>query len=611
MDFVDNLKWQRWRGTCSFAEDIWKLIDRIVNFRLRHFSRRSRDSQSMEQNKLDSSLREATINGGTHLVMSREQSFRGSRPLVTFGPKDWASQIVRGKLEILEACRHHIPNLRCLLLEGSLCSASSNGLQFSPGPFVKIQLVVALRNDKQELFDCRLVAAGNQQCKVNGGRSVIKAEVKPAGSMYLAETLAIDCSGDELGSFTRNFVFLLPASIPTEYLISLEFRAVTGELLDDIQLQVLTHYQQTSLFDFCDGHSLLSVELPCPKKELVGILGTPEAQKIVSYFQELVENGAERCFRRDQLRLFQTIGELSHSEALLQDLQLAVKLEESLMLYQMGDYERCKQLGESICLHANTYHSPNYNSIAGTAKCTISSAYKMERNFTKAEELLDSSTELLESVVPGEETAINRTCLAALLSEKGTVEGITEQEKKKLKKALKDAMLHYRHQLNKTQRRNANSPRRALIRMILFYLHSTRDQATNLQIAVSNKVLDKVKEFIQQFNREFLVNCSMRDKALFCNAYGDLLTRKGQYEEAISSVSEALKIAEDLQLQTDIKGARDRLLQLDRLRMERGEGGQWPHDLDERRVARYQGFEEPGFEVLERFLEQLTRRVQR
>ncbi|XP_027058307.1 uncharacterized protein LOC113685052 isoform X2 [Pocillopora damicornis] len=342
-----------------------------------------------------------------------------------------------------------------------------------------------------------------------------------------------------------------------------------------------------------------------------GILGTPEAQKIVSYFQELVENGAGRCFRRDQLRLFQTIEELSHSEALLQDLHLAVKLEESLMLYQMGDYERCKQLGESICLRANTYHSPNYNSIAGMAKCTISSAYKMERNFTKAEELLDSSTELLESVVPGEETAINRTCLAALLSEKGTVEGITEQEKKKLKKALKDAMLHYRHQLNKTQRRNANSPRRALIRMILFYLHSTRDQATNLQIAVSNKVLDKVKEFVQQFNREFLVNCSMRDKALFCNAYGDLLTRKGQYEEAISSVSEALRIAEDLQLQTDIKGARDRLQQLDRLRMERGEGGRGPHDQDERRVARYQGFEEPGFEVLERFLEQLTQRVQR
>lgn len=68
--------------------------------------------------------------------------------------------------------------------------------------------------------------------------------------------------------------------------------------------------------------------------------------------------------------------------------------QESLMLYQMGDYERCKQLGESICLRANTYHSPNYNSIAGMAKCTISSAYKMERNFTKAEELLDSSTEV-------------------------------------------------------------------------------------------------------------------------------------------------------------------------------------------------------------------------
>ena len=83
------------------------------------------------------------------------------------------------------------------------------------------------------------------------------------------------------------------------------------------------------------------------------------------------------------------------------------------------------------------------------------------------------------------------------------------------------------------------------------------------------------------------------------------------FSTAISSVSEALRIAEDLQLQTDIKGARDRLQQLDRLRMERGEGGRGSHDLDERRVARYQGFEVPGYEVLERFLEQLTRRVQR
>lgn len=112
--------------------------------------------------------------------------------------------------------------------------------------------------------------------------------------------------------------------------------------------------------------------------------------------------------------------------------------------------------------------------------------------------------------------------------------GITEPEKRRLEKAMVDAILHYRHQLNKTQRRNANSPRRALIRIIFFYLHSSRDQATNLQIAVSNEALGKVECYVQQFNREFLINCSLRDKALFCNAYGDLLTRKGQYEEGLT-----------------------------------------------------------------------------
>lgn len=553
--------------------------------------------------------RTIVIHGGQHLIpMQQEQSRKGSQPLITCGPEGWAPLIVRGKLEIWKTCRHHINNLGCVLPEDSLCSSPSNGLQSFPGPFVIIHVVVALSNDKQELFDCRLVAAGNQQFKINGGLGVIKAEVKPAGSMYLAETLAIDCRGNELPHFAGNFEFLLPASIPTEYYIALEFRAITGELLDDIQLRILTHFQQTSLFDFCDGHSLSSVELPCRKKELVGILGTPEAQQIVSYFQELVENGASECFRRDQLRLLQTKDVFSHSEALLQDLCLAVKLEESLLLYQMGDYEGCKQLGESICIQANTNHSPNFNSIVGRVKCTISSAYKMERKFAKAEEFMDSSTELLEAVVVGEETAINRTCLAALLSEKGTVVGITEPEKRRLEKAMVDAILHYRHQLNKTQRRNANSPRRALIRIIFFYLHSSRDQATNLQIAVSNEALGKVECYVQQFNREFLINCSLRDKALFCNAYGDLLTRKGQYEEAILSVSEALRIAENLHLQTDIKGAQERLQQLDRLH---GETGQRPHDLDESKMARYQGFKEPGYEVLEGFLRQLTRRVRR
>lgn len=64
------------------------------------------------------------------------------------------------------------------------------------------------------------------------------------------------------------------------------------------------------------------------------------------------------------------------------------------MLYQMGELEQCKQVGEDVCTKANDANSPNYNAIAGKAKSIISGAYKMEKDFIKAEESLNSSTEV-------------------------------------------------------------------------------------------------------------------------------------------------------------------------------------------------------------------------
>ncbi|XP_022795778.1 uncharacterized protein LOC111334336 [Stylophora pistillata] len=419
--------------------------------------------------------------------------------------------------------------------------------------------------------------------------------------------MAIACNGNELPSCAGKFTFLLPANIPTAYHISLKFRALTGEMLDAISLPILTHYQQTNLLDYWEGHSLPSLELPIPKKQLVGILGIPEAQKIVSYFQELVENGAIGCFRQDQLRLIQHTQTSNHVKAKFQDLLLAVQLEECLIGYQMEDLEGCKRVGEHVCIQANRNHSTNYNALVGRAKSVVSGAYKMEKEFVKAEELLDSSTELLQAVVPGVETSINRTSFAALLCEKADVVGINTSEEKKLKKALKDVIQHYRHQLEGNQSRIARSPRRALIRAILYYLCSTKDKATNLQTDVSHKALTRAEEFAEQFMREFLPNCPMRDRAGFFNAYGDLLTRKGHYEEATHSVSEALKIAEDLRLGIDVKGARDRLQQLNRLGMERAETGRSHPEFAERRVEEYHGFQGPGCEVLQGLLMELER----
>lgn len=72
-------------------------------------------------------------------------------------------------------------------------------------------------------------------------------------------------------------------------------------------------------------------------------------------------------------------------------------------------------------------------------------------------------------------------------------------------------------------------------------------------------------------------------------------------------LSEASRIAEDLQLQADINGTRDRLQQLNLLRLERGEIGRIPCEMDEERMVRNQLFQEPRHEILERYLEELTR----
>jgi len=273
----------------------------------------------------------------------------------------------------------------------------------------------------------------------------------------------------------------------------------------------------------------------------------------------------------------------------------------------MGNLEGCKQLCEDVCTQADKFNSANYNALAGKAKSVKSGAYKQEKDFSKAEETLETGTELLEAIVPGEETAINRTCVAALFSEKASVTGITESEKKKMKKAMKDAPVHYRHQLDQNLNRNARSPRRCLIRSMFYYLHSSRVKATDLQIPVSDKRLKKVESFAQQFRRDFLGDCPMRDKALFYSALGDLFAWKGQYEEGISVVSEALRIAQDLQLNEDVIGVQDRLRQLYLLRQRGEENGRMPLEIPEGRMGRNEPFQEPRDEILQGYLEQLTR----
>ena len=60
----------------------------------------------------------------------------------------------------------------------------------------------------------------------------------------------------------------------------------------------------------------------------------------------------------------------------------------------MGNLEGCKQLCEDVCTQADKFNSPNYNALAGKAKSVKSGAYKQEKDFSKAEETLETGTEV-------------------------------------------------------------------------------------------------------------------------------------------------------------------------------------------------------------------------
>ena len=74
---------------------------------------------------------------------------------------------------------------------------------------------------------------------------------------------------------------------------------------------------------------------------------------------------------------------------------------------------------------------------------------------------------------------------------------------------------------------------------------------------------------------------------------------------AICVVSEALAVAEELLLNEDLIGTRDRLQQLHMLRQRAEENGRVPLEIPEGRMMANQRFQEPPYEILQGYLDDL------
>ena len=113
---------------------------------------------------------------------------------------------------------------------------------------------------------------------------MIEVEVHPpAGLSYLVQTSSVDCAGNALPSHAGKFTILLPSHTPGIFHINFKFKSVKKFLrnccdenvIDEINTSVTTYYFPKRLSDFMDGHSLPAINLPIPRKSIVGMLTLP------------------------------------------------------------------------------------------------------------------------------------------------------------------------------------------------------------------------------------------------------------------------------------------------------------------------------------------------
>ncbi|XP_020612936.1 uncharacterized protein LOC110051255 isoform X1 [Orbicella faveolata] len=427
-----------------------------------------------------------------------------------------------------------------------------------------IQLVVAVEDeDNEEIWLCDASPVMEQIHLTKDRMFRIVPEVTPYAWMLSRKT---DCRNMQLPPYAGNLVFMLPVKDekPSTHTITIKLCQGVSQckVLDVVHFYIKSH-EDKNLFAYQSGRTITEVEKPIPKIQMTGVLARQSGRAIRMHFQNLGDNGQYNQFLIDKRKLIERVdGVVKY-----QDLLLAVLLEEAIMQFGQNKMDDCMATCRGVCARATRLNSGNWPFLQTKAFYIMSAVYRQAKDFDLANEYMEYSTESLEPACLGEETAVNKYNMAALLAEKSAAVGITTEEAREVERLFEDVVRIWAHQQENGSMRCIN---RMNIRRISYHLKSSRPKFPDLNVTVSDEDIAKAGKAIKEVEEKLLPQCTRRFKANFLigktdyfirratRPGGDIREQERDLETAMNVLDEALQISRELKMEKEIEGINDR-----------------------------------------------------
>lgn len=510
----------------------------------------------------------AVEEAGTRVNLSMQESYNSPYPTTTtFRPHS-------ARIAILKQCRKFSDDVLFNQTFNYPLNPTNYGMS---GSFMVIQLIVAVEDEgTSEIWACDTSPEVRQMVMTGDGMFRIVAKVMPDAHIFSSK---LDFKGKQLPAFAGNLTFLLPVKSerPLFYTTKIQLLHKISdyhhEVLDEKTFwNIRTHDFGTNPRDFQSGRTIFEVEKPIPKIKLQGVLASKIGREVRMHFQNLGDNGQYNKFLLDKQNFVQRYGR----KARFKDLVLTVQLEEAIMNFGQNKMDDCQAICEDVCDYLTRHNSGNWPFLLTKAFYIISAIYRQAGQFDKADEYMEWSCECAERAVLNEETAVNCYNAAALLAEKSAAVGITPAEELLAERLFEEACGFWIQQKENESMRCVN---RTLNRLILFLLKASRTKFPDMRKPVSRAYLGKAWETIWKCERDLMSQCPKRLKATFLIAKADYFIRKATMEgsdiveqqrredflSARTVLQSTIQICQDLRMQTEIEGIRDRMRNIEAL----------------------------------------------
>jgi len=242
-------------------------------------------------------------------------------------------------------------------------------------------------------------------------------------------------------------------------------------------------------------------------------------------------------------------------------------VKEAIMQFGQNKMDDCMATCRGVCARATRLNSGNWPFLQTKAFYIMSAVYRQGKDFDLANEYMEYSIESLEPACLGEETAVNKYNMAALLAEKSAAVGITTEEAREVERLFEDVVRIWAHQQENGSMRCIN---RMNIRRISYHLKSSRPKFPDLNVTVLDEDIAKAGKAIKEVEEKLLPQCTRRFKANFLigktdyfirratRPGGDIREQERDLETAMNVLDEALQISRELKMEKEIEGINDR-----------------------------------------------------